>query len=78
VTVTGAADSARLIAAVLAGDSGPAQRLVVANAAAGLLLADKAATLKDGVAMARAVLREGHADAVLTRLRSLEPTHEIA
>ena len=72
VTVKGAADSARLIAAVLAGEPGPAQRLVLANAAAGLLLADKAATLRDGVDIARAVLREGRAAAVLTRLRLLE------
>jgi anthranilate phosphoribosyltransferase len=78
VTVKGAADSARLIAAVLAGEAGPAERLIVANAAAGLLLADRVTTLRDGVDMAREALRSGRAAAVLSRLRSLEPTHEIA
>jgi anthranilate phosphoribosyltransferase len=72
VTVKGAADSARLIGAVLAGEPGPAQRLVLANAAAGLLLADRAATLAEGVDMARQVLQSGRAAAVLTRLRALE------
>jgi anthranilate phosphoribosyltransferase len=72
VTVADAKESARMIHQALEGQDGPAQRLILANAAAGLLLADKAPSLKDGVALARETLRSGRAFEVLQRLRSFE------
>ncbi len=72
VAVADAAESAAIIRHVLLGVEGPAQRLVLANAAAGLLTAEKADNLKQGVAMARAALRDGRALQVLRRLQSLK------
>lgn len=72
VAVEGPIESAEIIRHVLLGVEGPAQRLVVANAAAGLLAAEKADTLKQGVAMASEALRNGKALHVLRRLQNLK------
>jgi anthranilate phosphoribosyltransferase len=53
---------------VLAGEDGPARRVVLANAAAALLAAERVATPRDGVARAAAALDGGQARAVLDRL----------
>lgn len=72
VAVANPAESAAIIRHVLLGVEGPAQRLVVANAAAGLLAAEKAASLKEGVERAEAALRDGKALLVLRRLQELK------
>jgi anthranilate phosphoribosyltransferase len=72
VAVANAADSAAIIRDIFSGVEGPAQRLVVANAAAGLLAAEKADSLKQGVDMAAAALRDGRALHVLRRLQALK------
>jgi len=64
-----AAENARLLEAILAGEPGPRADLVALNAAAGLVLADRAATLRDGVAAARALLANGAAARKLDELR---------
>lgn len=72
VAVANAADSAAIIRDIFSGVEGPAQRLVVANAAAGLLAAEKADSLKQGVDMAAAALRNGQPLHVLRRLQALK------
>ncbi|HEY1377592.1 MAG TPA: anthranilate phosphoribosyltransferase [Gemmataceae bacterium] len=67
---TDAAESAALIGGVLADRPGPARRVVVANAAAALLAADRVGSLREGVAVADATIRTGLARQVLERLRA--------
>ncbi len=64
----GPGESAAIIRAVLAGEDGAARRVVLANAAAALMAADRAATPREGVARAAAALDDGRARAVLQRL----------
>jgi anthranilate phosphoribosyltransferase len=61
-------ESAAVIRAVLAGEDGPARRIVLANAAAALLAADRVTTPREGVACAAAALDDGRARAVLHKL----------
>jgi anthranilate phosphoribosyltransferase len=60
--------SANVIRDVLAGTDGPALRIVLANAAAALLAADRVSNLPDGVALARASIAAGRAAHVLDTL----------
>jgi anthranilate phosphoribosyltransferase len=60
-----------MIKDVLAGQSGAAERIVLANAAAALLAADKATSLPEAVERARASIRSGAAQGVLETLRRL-------
>ena len=53
---------------VLAGRPGPPRDMVLANAAAGLFITERAADLRGGVAMAAAALDDGRAQETLTRL----------
>lgn len=65
------ADNARIVEGVLAGRAGGAARAaVVLNAAAVLLLADRAASLSEGIGRAEAGLAGGAGLAALERLRS--------
>jgi anthranilate phosphoribosyltransferase len=66
-----AEDNARIIGGVLAGERGPARDIVVANAAAALLIADRAGDLREGVAQAREAIDSGKALGVLDTLRAL-------
>jgi anthranilate phosphoribosyltransferase len=61
--------SAAMVRDVLDDRPGPARRIVVANAAAALLAAERVATLRDGVALADATLHAGGARRVWERLR---------
>jgi anthranilate phosphoribosyltransferase len=61
-------ESASVIRGVLAGREGPALRVVLANAAAALLAAERVATLAEGVEQARAAVADGRAAAVLEGL----------
>jgi anthranilate phosphoribosyltransferase len=70
LTVGDAQQSALLIERVLAGEDGPALRVVLANAAAALLLCDKVATLADGVSVAKEAIESGQARSVLEKLRT--------
>src|SRR5262249_19941630 len=67
--VDGPQDSAALVLSVLRGIDSPALRLVLANAAAGLIVAGKAKTPCDAVALAKTAVREGKAMEVLEHLR---------
>jgi anthranilate phosphoribosyltransferase len=66
--VGGPEESAALIRSVLAGADGPAARVVLANAAAALLAADRVRTPAEGVARAAEALASGRAAGVLARL----------
>jgi anthranilate phosphoribosyltransferase len=64
-------ESAAIIQAVLQGEEGPARRIVLANAAAALLAAEKAASLPEGVARAAEAIASGRALGVLNDLVAL-------
>ena len=61
-------NNARAIRAALDGRRSAYHEAVMLNAAAGFLVAGKAETLREGVALARASVSEGHAHAALDRL----------
>jgi anthranilate phosphoribosyltransferase len=63
-----AAENAAVARAVLAGERGPARDIVVLNAAASLLIAGTAPTIREGIERAGQVLDDGRAAAVLDRL----------
>jgi anthranilate phosphoribosyltransferase len=60
--------SAALLRQVLGGAAGPATRVVLANAAAALLAAERATTLPEGVAIASEALLSGRAEKILHAL----------
>jgi anthranilate phosphoribosyltransferase len=60
--------SAALIRAILAGAPGAPSRVVLANAAAALVATERAATLREGVALASEAIASGRARQVLERL----------
>jgi anthranilate phosphoribosyltransferase len=67
--VDGPKESAMRIRDVLAGKSGPCSRVVVANAAAALLAAERVRTPAEGVTLASQALESGKANQVLEQLR---------
>jgi anthranilate phosphoribosyltransferase len=69
--VDGARASAAVIRGILAGEEGPARRIVLANAAAALLAAGAAGSLPEGVARAAAAIAGGRAAATLQALVDL-------
>jgi anthranilate phosphoribosyltransferase len=69
--VEGPQESAAVIREVLRGEEGPARRTVLANAAAALLAAEKAASLSEGVAKAAQAIDSGRAMGVLNDLVAL-------
>lgn len=70
ITVAGPAESARKIRDVLASAPGAARSFVLANSAAGLFVAGKASSLREGVEQARAAIDSGAASALLDRWAS--------
>ena len=62
------ADNARALRALLAGETGPYRDIVLLNAAAAFLVAEKVETLREGVAMAAASIDSGRALASLNTL----------
>ena len=66
--VDGLDDSVRIARSVLAAEAGPARDFVLANAAAGLVVAGRAGSLPDGVRIALDALRGGRAAATLERM----------
>ena len=65
--VAGPVESARAIRSFLAGESGPVRDTILANAAAGLLVAGAVDDLRAGVDRAAAVVDDGTADQLLIR-----------
>ena len=64
-------ENAKITEAILKGEEkGPKADLVAINAAAGLLVADKASSLQEGVGMAQGILESGKAYKKLEVLRS--------
>jgi anthranilate phosphoribosyltransferase len=66
-----AAENARIARAVLAGEAGPARDIVLLNAGASLLIAGKAGSVPDGIAMAADAIDSGRARQVLATLARL-------
>ena len=66
-----AAENAAHIRAVLGGNQGPLRDIVLFNAAAALLVAGKAKTLREGVALAAESIDSGKAKGVLEALVKL-------
>ena len=69
--VSGVAESASTLREVLAGSHGPARSVVLANAAAALIAADRASTLREGVEIAANAIDSGRANAALDSLITL-------
>ncbi|NLU49699.1 MAG: anthranilate phosphoribosyltransferase [Syntrophomonadaceae bacterium] len=63
-----AADNARIIKEVLAGNPGPARDVVLLNAAAALVVAEKAGDMADGLRLAAEAIDSGRATAKLGEL----------
>ena len=71
-----AADNAGLIRGVLAGERSPARDIVVLNAGAALLIAGKAASLADGMALAADSIDRGAAARALEQMAALSMADE--
>ncbi|HXQ10323.1 MAG TPA: anthranilate phosphoribosyltransferase [Caulobacteraceae bacterium] len=67
-------ENALALRSVLRGETGPYRDMVLLNAAAAMLVADKVETLRDGVALAAEVIDDGRATAVLDRLVAITNT----
>jgi anthranilate phosphoribosyltransferase len=65
-----AGENAAIVERVFAGEPGPRRDVVLLNAGAALLLADRAGDLESGVALARVTLDAGAPAALLDRLRT--------
>jgi anthranilate phosphoribosyltransferase len=66
-----AAENAAMIERLLDGEAGPRRDVVLMNAAAALLVLDRASNLRDGVSLASESLSSGRARGVLDRLRAV-------
>src|SRR6185312_534316 len=64
-------ENAKALRRLLAGEKGAYRDIVLLNAAAAFLVADRVETLRDGVELAGAVIDDGRAQAALDRLVSL-------
>ena len=71
-----AADNARIIRTVLAGERGPARDIVVLNAGAALFIAGRAASIVDGMAQAAGAIDRGDAVRALERMAALSVAGE--
>jgi len=75
LAAAGPEQSAAMIRAVLKGEDLPATRVVIANAAAALLAAERVSSLQEGVATAADTVRNGRGEQVLEKLIRLS-NHE--
>jgi anthranilate phosphoribosyltransferase len=66
-----AEENAALVERLLDGEPGPRRDIVLLNAGAALLVADRAASLADGIRLAAESLDRGRAREVLARLREV-------
>jgi anthranilate phosphoribosyltransferase len=60
--------NAAIVRGVLRGEQGPARDVVMLNAGAGLFIAGRAASVREGIALAAEAIDSGRAQEVLTRL----------
>ena len=67
--INSAAESAEVIRRVFAGETGPARDIVVANAAAALLAANRVETIRAAVPMAQAAIDSGKVMGICERLK---------
>jgi anthranilate phosphoribosyltransferase len=67
-----AAHNALIAREILGGAAGPRRDVVLLNAAAALVVADRARDLSAGVALAAAAIDDGRAAAVLDRAREID------
>ena len=74
--VSGPEQSAAVIRGVLAGNEGPAARVVLANTAVALLAAGKARNLLEGIDRSREAIQSGKAGQVLERLTAMTKAFE--
>jgi anthranilate phosphoribosyltransferase len=77
LSVNSSEESAARIRAILNGAPGPATNVVLANAAAALLAAERVTTLPDGVKLAAEAVKTGKAYGVLQRLAASSRSQEI-
>ena len=77
IRVSGPTDSAKLALSVLAGEPGPAREIVVLNAAAGLLAAQRFTAPSEAAALASETIDRGDAAKLLEQLAKLshQPLH---
>ena len=68
--VNNAAESAEIICRVFAGEHGPARDMVIANAAAGLLAANRAPSIQEAVPLAREAIDCGAAESLCNQLKA--------
>ncbi|MCX5780499.1 MAG: anthranilate phosphoribosyltransferase [Firmicutes bacterium] len=73
-----AAENARLIREIMAGKTGPAREVVLLNAAAGLVVAEKVSDLPSGVALATQVIDSGQAASKLLEMMSFAQDKRIS
>jgi len=73
-----AAENAAALKALLAGAKGPYRDIVLINAAAAFLVADKVETLREGVDLAGQVIDDGRAAGALQRLVAITAAEEPA
>jgi len=71
-------ENARLVEAVLGGETGPRRDVVLLNAGAALLVAGRGATLREGIVLAALTIDGGAPTALLGRLRQERLDHESA
>jgi anthranilate phosphoribosyltransferase len=71
-------ENARFVEGVLSGEPGPRRDVVLLNAAAGLTVAGRTASLGEGVALARRTIDVGAPERLLAALRAERATHEEA
>ncbi|MCH7653423.1 MAG: anthranilate phosphoribosyltransferase [Chloroflexi bacterium] len=76
IRVSSVEESVAILRGVLDGDSGPARDIVLMNAAAALVAADVAPTMKDGVALASDAIDSGRAREKVEALIGLSQTLE--
>jgi anthranilate phosphoribosyltransferase len=70
--------NAQALRELLAGARGPYRDIVLINAAAAFLIADKVETLREGVELAAAAIDDGRAAAALERLIAATPAEALA
>ena len=76
IRVTSPEDSAEIVRGVLSGETGPARDVVLLNAAAALVAADRVTDIASGVALAADAIDSGAAKAKLDALVELSPSLE--
>jgi len=73
-----ATENAEIVRRVLAGTPGPARDIVVLNAGAALLVAGRAASVREGIDMAEAAIESGAALAILDRMAQASRAEVVA